>query len=119
MYAIEVQGAAVVLNEKKCVGCGICILACPIGCIEIQAVRQAAATGVVLATSVLLPLILSEQDEKKMRKVAVKCDLCYFRPEGPACVKVCPTKALTLVNEEDIRLLNLQRRQAYASLIGS
>ncbi len=118
VYAIEVQGEAIVLNEKKCVGCGICVLACPIGCIEIQAVRQTAATGIALATSVLLPLILSEQDEKKMKKIAVKCDLCYFRPEGPACVKVCPTKALRLVDEEDIRLLNFQRRRAYASSIG-
>ncbi|MDQ7792122.1 MAG: 4Fe-4S dicluster domain-containing protein [Clostridia bacterium] len=118
VHAFEVQGEVVVLNEKKCVGCGICVLACPIGCIEIQAARQAAATGITLATSVLLPLTRNEQDEKKMKKIAVKCDMCYFRPEGPACVNICPTKALRLVDEEDIRFWNLQRRQAYASSIG-
>jgi Fe-S-cluster-containing hydrogenase component 2 len=32
--------------------------------------------------------------------VAVKCDLCYFSPEGPACVIACPHKALSLVDEE-------------------
>ena len=33
------------------------------------------------------------------KTVAVKCDLCYFRPEGPACVIACPHKALILVND--------------------
>jgi hydrogenase-4 component A len=32
--------------------------------------------------------------------VAIKCDLCYFRPEGPACVIACPHKALALVTEQ-------------------
>jgi len=35
------------------------------------------------------------------KTVAVKCDLCYFRPEGPACVIACPHKALHLVTDED------------------
>jgi Fe-S-cluster-containing hydrogenase component 2 len=34
------------------------------------------------------------------KTVAVKCDLCYFREEGPACVIACPHKALSLVDEE-------------------
>lgn len=34
------------------------------------------------------------------KTVAVKCDLCYFNPEGPACVSACPHKALILVTEE-------------------
>lgn len=33
------------------------------------------------------------------KTVAVKCDLCYFRSEGPACVIACPHKALSLVTE--------------------
>ena len=33
------------------------------------------------------------------KTVAVKCDLCYFREEGPACVIACPHKALILVDE--------------------
>jgi hydrogenase-4 component A len=32
--------------------------------------------------------------------VAVKCDLCYFREEGPACVIACPHKALVFVDEQ-------------------
>jgi hydrogenase-4 component A len=33
------------------------------------------------------------------KTVAVKCDLCYFRSEGPACVMACPHKALILIND--------------------
>jgi Fe-S-cluster-containing hydrogenase component 2 len=39
--------------------------------------------------------------------VAVKCDLCFFDAEGPACVRACPHKALSLVssdgNGEDVK----------------
>ena len=34
------------------------------------------------------------------KTVAVKCDLCYFSEDGPACVIACPHKALSLVDEE-------------------
>jgi hydrogenase-4 component A len=34
------------------------------------------------------------------KKVAVKCDLCFFDEEGPACVRACPHKALSLMGEE-------------------
>ena len=33
---------------------------------------------------------------------ANKCDFCIESPEGPACVNVCPTKAFTIVKDEDI-----------------
>jgi hydrogenase-4 component A len=33
------------------------------------------------------------------KTVAVKCDLCYFREEGPACIAACPHKALRLVDD--------------------
>jgi Fe-S-cluster-containing hydrogenase component 2 len=33
------------------------------------------------------------------KTVAVKCDLCYFREQGPACVEACPHQALHLVGE--------------------
>ncbi len=36
------------------------------------------------------------------KTVAVKCDLCYFRPEGPACVSACPHQALILVTEDGV-----------------
>jgi Fe-S-cluster-containing hydrogenase component 2 len=35
--------------------------------------------------------------ESGQKTVAVKCDLCDFREEGPACVGACPHQALRLV----------------------
>ena len=35
------------------------------------------------------------------KTVAIKCDLCYFRLEGPACVEACPHKALVLVTQPE------------------
>jgi Fe-S-cluster-containing hydrogenase component 2 len=34
------------------------------------------------------------------KTVAVKCDLCYFSENGPACVIACPHKALSIIDEE-------------------
>jgi Fe-S-cluster-containing hydrogenase component 2 len=33
------------------------------------------------------------------KTVAVKCDLCNFSEDGPACVRVCPHKALSLIDD--------------------
>ncbi len=40
--------------------------------------------------------------EAGRKTVAVKCDLCYFSDDGPACVIACPHKALRLVDDEMI-----------------
>ncbi len=55
------------LNQDKCLGCWMCIMACPYGAIS--------------------------QFTKDNRAVANKCDLCPDR-EIPACVAVCPNRAL-------------------------
>ena len=36
------------------------------------------------------------------KTVAIKCDLCYFSEDGPACVIACPHKALSLVDEHTL-----------------
>jgi len=55
-----------VYNRDKCVGCWSCLMACPYGAIARHPLEQ---------------------------KI-VKCDLCFDRPGGPACVAACPNKAL-------------------------
>jgi len=62
-------GEPVVLDTRRCIGCKMCILACPFGVLKMS------RDGTVIT----------------------KCDLCIERIEQgdqPACVAACPTKAL-------------------------
>jgi hydrogenase-4 component A len=115
------------LNESLCIGCKMCVLACPFGVIEPH------GTGSQNEQMPINPydpfqfptLPHSPQAESPVsqslsslldwtagvRTVAVKCDVCYFREEGPACIQVCPTKALSLVDPNDMRALNEEKRQ--------
>ncbi|MCL4749474.1 MAG: 4Fe-4S dicluster domain-containing protein [Myxococcales bacterium] len=71
------EGGIVVVNPDKCVGCKACIVACP------YEVRYMHPEGYV-----------------------DKCTFCIHRVrEGlqPACVTVCPTKALTFGDLDDPR----------------
>jgi len=60
----EVTGT-VIIDEDKCVGCGMCMMVCPFGALVMD----------------------------KERKVALRCGHCIESDE-PACVKACPTKSL-------------------------
>lgn len=74
---------AVIINTSKCIGCKTCMLACPYGAINMVKASDRAL-----------------QTDNCERMVANKCDLCVNDKNGPTCVRVCPTKSLTLVTEE-------------------
>ncbi|SME98092.1 4Fe-4S dicluster domain-containing protein [Desulfovibrio gilichinskyi] len=92
--AITRKNGAIVVETKLCVGCKTCMLACPFGAIELLPVYK---NGVPV-----MQAVLCEEKETSMEEMpmlfAGKCDLCTDRKKGPACVEVCPEKALSVVD---------------------
>ncbi|WP_337079559.1 4Fe-4S dicluster domain-containing protein [Aeromonas dhakensis] len=125
--AIRQTGDCVQLNESLCIGCNLCAVACPFG-----AIQSGGSRPVAVATSydTYIPSSIRSSNpstsaglgcfgedllswEPGVRSIAVKCDLCEFRADGPACVDVCPSQALKLVNDGDTeRAARIRRQQA-------
>ena len=72
---VDAKTGARVIDAEKCVGCQLCMAACP-----------------------LAPNIPIMYDPE--RNICVKCDLCGGEP---LCVKFCPEASLTFVKTEDVR----------------
>lgn len=114
--AITYTDHSVQINESLCIGCKMCAIACPYGNIlpggspALQASLNAANYTYVNHPYQPDPMVLRYLSYAErlsllnwkvgQKTVAVKCDLCYFRPEGPACVQACPHRALRLVTEQ-------------------
>lgn len=58
------------VDQDRCIGCWMCIMACPQGSITTRVDTQANL------------------------RVSDKCDLCVHSTQGPACVRACPNDAL-------------------------
>ena len=75
--ALYVNPKGVVLvDEKRCIGCLMCFIACPFGSIEKGSKAQ------------------------EVYRIS-KCDLCAELDEDPACVTACPTKSLSFEDPDD------------------
>ncbi|SHH56012.1 electron transport protein HydN [Sporobacter termitidis DSM 10068] len=85
----------VIIDEKKCMGCKDCMMACPFGVIMLAQVYD---RGKVL-----------RQTTGEAVKGAFKCDLCAGREAGPACVEVCPHQALRYVDPVEERKEKMRR----------
>ncbi|GBG57569.1 electron transporter HydN [Sporomusaceae bacterium FL31] len=94
-HAIQQSGSSVQVIAGKCVGCKACLMACPYGAIDLVIKRVT-------------------DGEHSTAVDAVKCDLCQSTQGEPACIKVCPTKALYLIDGAKIaeRLQNKRKRAA-------
>ena len=115
--AINRVDGAVQLNESLCVSCKLCGIACPFGAIEFSGSRPlhipANANTPKAPPAPPAPARVSSLLDwvPGVRAIAVKCDLCSFDEQGPACVRMCPTKALHLVSNMDIARASKRKRE--------
>ena len=75
---LEVQ-----INPATCIGCGNCATRCPWG-------------------NIIMVELEEKRPDGKPVELASKCDLCFGRPEGPACVQMCPHGSAVRVSFKDM-----------------
>ncbi len=76
---IEPKTGARVINENACIACGRCAEACAFP------VRSESVATNEMVYGQKTRIVYDPQ-----KNVFAKCDLCYFRDGGPACVDKCP-----------------------------
>lgn len=103
--AIMFSANSVQVNQERCVGCKSCMIACPYGAMEI----------VTMETLELVERGKSERMVRVKTVEAQKCDLCAPYDEGPACIRVCLTKALRLVDQK-VMSVAMKSRQENAAI---
>ena len=86
--AIRRENSVWRVDQRRCIGCKSCMIACPYGAMTVMLVDD----GVQ----------------------ALKCDLCSHREEGPACVAACPTQALHCMEPVELERISAERRRRTA-----
>lgn len=123
VQAITKEEDRILLKETLCVGCTLCAVACPFGAIALDGSRPIAhansyptyipSTPRSSNPSTSIPSTFGHDIlawEPGVKSIAVKCDLCGFREEGPACAQVCPTGAIAIVDEDVVKQSRSQKR---------
>lgn len=88
--------------QEKCIGCKTCVVACPYG-------------AMTVISKPVVRISHHQMMGSGTKAEAHKCDLCQGHDAGPACIQVCPTKALHLVSRDDIQTM-IQQKQRRAAL---
>lgn len=100
--ALIYHNRSVQFLEDNCIGCKTCVIACPYGAMTMSVNRNK-----IIVTNGL--------HVKSMQATALKCDLCPTRNNGPACIEACPTKAIHLVTENSMTVMNREKQQLAVS----
>jgi carbon-monoxide dehydrogenase iron sulfur subunit len=87
--AMKWRDGVVTYDAALCLGCGMCVIACPFGVCE--------------------SLKAAPKSSEAVNAIS-KCDLCATRAGGPACVEACPTGSLSFGTPEDF---SRARRRSY------
>lgn len=76
---VEPKTGARIIAENACIACGKCEAACPFPVMSEAVATNQKPNG--QRTRIIYD---------RAKNVYTKCDLCYWRAEGPACVEQCP-----------------------------
>lgn len=106
--AITQVNNTIIIDQKACVGCKTCLLACPFGAIELAPVYREGQAVIQNALQLETGAGLID----KPFVAASKCDLCRGCADSPACVEACPEKALEVLSPRKEK----RRRNAEAAL---
>lgn len=104
--ALYVDGDRVGVRLDRCIGCRSCVIACPFGAVDVVERYDPMKLGDL--TVGVAP-----------RAMVVKCDRCYDRKNGPACVEACTSKALSIIDQELYeKLVNDRKAESSNALVG-
>lgn len=100
--------------EDLCIGCKLCTIACPFGAIRAEAEKMPSINYNLEPT-----YNLGTESEIGAKSIAVKCDLCSGREDGPACVSVCPTGALMFLDSTNLEteIINVKAKDTVESFV--
>ena len=87
----------VYVDLDECIGCGLCKQACPFEPARITIAKRIGSK----------------------KRIAVKCDMCRTRPEGPACVEHCQAVVLGVSDEEGPWVAALAEMQKRAEALAA
>lgn len=94
--SVKTEEGSVIVNFEECIGCGMCVEACPYG--HRFLIKEDTPTSFA---DVIMPC---EEESSKRNNVAEKCTFCYERVKDglePMCTLNCPGRCRIFGDTED------------------